>query len=90
MTTAFPTDPRAIDLMIAFPFKKADVDAFLREQAKDDESKAGSGDLVMPAGYMFSDVGDGARSRRGWDRNVHLGNGRRRRRRRAVQYQRGI
>ena len=58
MTTGFPIDPRAIDLMIAFPFKKADVYAFLREQVKDDESKAGSGDLAMPAGYMFSDVGD--------------------------------
>lgn len=58
MATSFPTDPQAIDLMIAFPFKKADVYAFLREQAKDDDSKAGTGDLAMPAGYMFNDVGD--------------------------------
>jgi predicted TIM-barrel fold metal-dependent hydrolase len=55
---SFPDDPQAIDLMIAFPFKKADVYAFLRAQAKDDETT--SGDLEMPAGYMFSDVGDDA------------------------------
>ena len=54
----FPAEPRAIDLMIAFPFKKADVYAFLRDQAKDDPTK--SGELAMPAGYMFSDVGDDA------------------------------
>ena len=44
--------------MIAFPFAKAEVYAFLREQAKDDESKEGAGALAMPAGYLFSDVGD--------------------------------
>lgn len=58
VTSGFPTEPRAIDLMIAFPFRKADVYAFLREQTKDDESRSGAGDLAMPAGYMFSDVGD--------------------------------
>ncbi len=59
-TSGFPSDPQAIDLMIAFPFKKADVYAFLREQAKDAESKDGTGDLAMPAGYMFNDVGEDA------------------------------
>ncbi|MEL6892331.1 MAG: amidohydrolase family protein [Actinomycetota bacterium] len=57
---SFPSDPQAIDLMIAFPFKKADVYAFLREQAKDAESKGGSGEMAMPAGYMFNDVGEDA------------------------------
>jgi uncharacterized protein len=58
---SFPTDPQAIDLMIAFPFKKAEVYAFLRAQAKDDETVSGVGSLAMPAGYMFNDVGDDAR-----------------------------
>ena len=57
---SFPADPQAIDLMIAFPFKKAEIYAFLRAQAKDDETIAGQGDLAMPAGYMFNDVGDDA------------------------------
>jgi len=55
---SFPNDPQAIDLMIAFPFKKAEVYAFLRAQAKDAETT--SGELVMPAGYMFGEVGDDA------------------------------
>lgn len=57
---SFPADPQAIDLMIAFPFKKAEVYAFLRAQVKDDKTIAGQGDLAMPAGYMFNDVGDDA------------------------------
>jgi hypothetical protein len=55
---SFPADPQAIDLMIAFSFRKAEVYAFLRDQAKDDETR--SGRLEMPAGYLFSEVGDDA------------------------------
>ncbi len=57
---SFPADSQAIDLMIAFPFKKAEIYAFLRAQAKDDETVSGEGDLAMPAGYMFNDVGEDA------------------------------
>ncbi|NND74881.1 MAG: amidohydrolase family protein [Ilumatobacter sp.] len=44
--------------MIAFPFRKSEVYEFLRAQAKDDETK--SGELEMPAGFLFDDVGDDA------------------------------
>jgi len=56
----FPADPQAIDLMIAFPFKKAEIYAFLRAQAKDDETASGEGAMAMPAGYLFNEVGEDA------------------------------
>ena len=56
----FPENPQAIDLMIAFPFKKAEIYAFLRAQAKDDETASGEGAMAMPAGYLFNEVGEDA------------------------------
>lgn len=55
---SFPDDPRAIDLMIAFPFRKSEAYAFLRAQAKDDATRTGA--LEMPAGFLFDEVGDDA------------------------------
>ncbi len=52
---SFPDDPRAIDLMIAFPFRKAEVYEFLRANAKDDATR--TGELEMPAGFLFDEVG---------------------------------
>ncbi|MGI9603385.1 MAG: amidohydrolase family protein, partial [Acidimicrobiales bacterium] len=55
----YPTDPRAIDLMIGFPFadKSATYD-YLRKGLKDNESHDGT--LEMPAEYMFKDTPDQA------------------------------
>ena len=53
---SYPSDPQAVDLMIGFPFTdKNAVYQYLRAGFKDAESVEG-GDLVMPAGYMFTDT----------------------------------
>ena len=52
----YPSDPQAVDLMIGFPFAdKNAIYQYLRAGFKDAESAEG-GDLVMPAGYMFTDT----------------------------------